>query len=306
MRITPLPCTLMQLAAQQAGVLTVAQITASGLSYDVIRRLRWNGWHRLGQGIVCAVEPTWESALWAGLLRGGDGAVAGGEAALRLHGITRGDPTLIPIWLPRGRVRRHFWVGEHRVQFRQGHRLGMGSPPRLPVPEALVDHSLWVGQDETVAAVTQALASGRTTSRAVVEAFTSATRAHHRHTVVDLATQAGGGVHSILEWHYWMWVERAHRLPTLTRQDARLRGAVFDGSHEEYRLVIELDGREFHDADRDRRRDNRTVLRLGWATLRYGWRDVVREPCRVAREVAEALRQRGWEGELRPCHRCRK
>ncbi|MDO5066036.1 MAG: DUF559 domain-containing protein [Propionibacteriaceae bacterium] len=110
----------------------------------------------------------------------------------------------------------------------------------------------------------------------------------------------------MLEWRYWMLVERAHRLPALTRQDARLRGAIFDGSYEEYQLVIELDGREFHDDERDRRRDNRTMLRLGWVTLRYGWRDVVHESCRVAREVAEALRQRGWDGELRPCHRCRK
>lgn len=306
MRITPLPLELMQLAARQGGVLTVAQITASGLSYDVIRRLRLNGWRRLGQGIVCSTEPTWESAPWAGMLRGGDGAVAGGEAALRLHGITRRDPLVLPIWLPRGRTRQHFWVGEYWVRFHQGIRPGIGTPPRLPVPEALVDHSLWVNQDETVAAVTQAIATGRTTPGAVAEAFNSATRAHHRNTVLDLASHAGKGVHSLLEWRYWVWVERAHRLPPLTRQDARLRGAVFDGSYPEHQLVVEVDGREFHDEDRDRRRDNRTLLRLGWATLRYGWRDVVHEPCRVAREVAEALRQRGWEGTLRPCYRCRK
>ena len=73
----------------------------------------------------------------------------------------------------------------------------------------------------------------------------------------------------------------------------------------EYRwgLVRELDGREAHPdhaRHRDRRRDNRVTV-SGRATLRYGWREVVGDPCEVAAEVAEVLRRLGWPGEARRC-----
>lgn len=58
------------------------------------------------------------------------------------------------------------------------------------------------------------------------------------------------------------------------------------------RLVVEVDGRRWHDPadarDRDRRRDNTCAL-LGWRVLRYTWADVVHDGPRVVREVREAL-----------------
>lgn len=48
------------------------------------------------------------------------------------------------------------------------------------------------------------------------------------------------------------------------------------------------------------RRDNETTL-SGRTTLRYGWRDVVGEPCVAAGQVALARQQRGWPGSLRRC-----
>jgi hypothetical protein len=55
------------------------------------------------------------------------------------------------------------------------------------------------------------------------------------------------------------------------------------------------------------------VIRLDWAgwqqvivtVLRYGWVDVVEEPCLVARQVATALALGGWPGDLAPFPRCR-
>ncbi|MGH3280913.1 MAG: hypothetical protein ACRDNW_17510, partial [Trebonia sp.] len=37
------------------------------------------------------------------------------------------------------------------------------------------------------------------------------------------------------------------------------------------------------------------------ATLRYGWSDVTRRACETARQEADALRNRGWTGTLKPC-----
>ena len=49
----------------------------------------------------------------------------------------------------------------------------------------------------------------------------------------------------------------------------------------------------------DIRRDNATSAG-GILTLRYGWVDVTKIPCRVAAEIALALSTRGFEG-ARPC-----
>jgi hypothetical protein len=35
--------------------------------------------------------------------------------------------------------------------------------------------------------------------------------------------------------------------------------------------------------------------------IRYGWSDVTRWACETARQEADALRHRGWTGELKPC-----
>jgi very-short-patch-repair endonuclease len=71
-----------------------------------------------------------------------------------------------------------------------------------------------------------------------------------------------------------------------------------DVHYRRYGLVVELDGRAAHpdtERGRDRRRDNATTA-SGHATLRYTWADVTLAPCRVAGEVGQALRSRGWTG----------
>ncbi|MGH3400387.1 MAG: hypothetical protein ACRDPO_37470, partial [Streptosporangiaceae bacterium] len=65
-----------------------------------------------------------------------------------------------------------------------------------------------------------------------------------------------------------------------------------------YLVAVELDGRAAHPADRrwpDIHRDN-AAASAGVITLRYGWLDVTRHPCRVAAQVAEVLRLRGYGG----------
>ena len=58
------------------------------------------------------------------------------------------------------------------------------------------------------------------------------------------------------------------------------------------RLVIEVDGRRFHDSltdlDHDRWRDNELLV-AGFRVLRFRWRDLVDHPDRVARLVQQAL-----------------
>ncbi|WP_258194932.1 DUF559 domain-containing protein [Rhodococcus sp. OK519] len=61
------------------------------------------------------------------------------------------------------------------------------------------------------------------------------------------------------------------------------------------RVVVEVDGREFHSAPEvfrsDRKRQNWLVLQ-GWLVLRYAAYDVLADPDTVAEEIVEAVRRR--------------
>ena len=60
------------------------------------------------------------------------------------------------------------------------------------------------------------------------------------------------------------------------------------------RLIVETDGRRFHDTatafERDRRRDQ-LLAAAGWRVVRFTWGQVTREPSRVARTVEALLTQ---------------
>jgi hypothetical protein len=300
-----LPDSLRLRAHAQGGVLTAAQLTAAGVSRAVIRGLTGRGRVHIAHGILCFRRPTWESLLWSGLLRGGAGAVAGAEAATHLNGITRREPGHIVIWLPRTSRRVRFAFEGWSIEYRVGDRPAVGKPPRLPPAASLVDYARDATEDELIHAVATGISRGLLSPDEVIRAFVEPARVRHRAAVLLLTSTAGEGIESILEWRYLWHVERAHRLPAMVRQDRRLAGARFDGTYPDHGLVVELDGREFHDTAQDRLRDNRTMLNLGWTTLRYGWSDVLNEPCRVANEVGFALQQRGWEGRAVTCPRCR-
>lgn len=58
------------------------------------------------------------------------------------------------------------------------------------------------------------------------------------------------------------------------------------------RLVVELDGRRYHDGrtqlDADRRRDNR-LMAEGWRVLRFTWEDLIQRPAEVVATIRAAL-----------------
>lgn len=77
-------------------------------------------------------------------------------------------------------------------------------------------------------------------------------------------------------------------------QDGRFVGRV-DCCWPEQRLIVEADGRRWHDPqdarDRDRCRTN-AYTRLGWAVLRFTWAEVVHAPADVVAAVRDCLAPR--------------
>jgi hypothetical protein len=122
-----------------------------------------------------------------------------------------------------------------------------------------------------------------------------------REVLADIAD----GALSNLERRWARDVERAHGLPRGERNRLRVvagKRRYDDVRYREFRVVVELDGRETHPDEsswRDRRRDNSSVVH-GDVVIRYGWSDVVR-PCQSAVELGSVLTRNGWNGRLRRC-----
>ncbi len=77
-----------------------------------------------------------------------------------------------------------------------------------------------------------------------------------------------------------------------------------DAEFTEFQLSLELDGRAFHavldrhDVDLDRDLELASDGRL---SLRLGWGQVFRRPCRTAGRVGRVLNRRGWTGTVVAC-----
>lgn len=84
---------------------------------------------------------------------------------------------------------------------------------------------------------------------------------------------------------------RAHRLP-MPQVNQDVEAMMVDAVWEGQRVVVELDGFEFHKLPRDLRADNARGRRLtlaGYRVIRYVWDDIVDAPSRVAAEVSALL-----------------
>lgn len=299
----PVPTDLATIAAAQGGVFTRPQVLASGGCQSLLTRLLRDGsWLRLAQGVYTASEPSFLSLCWAGILLADGPATIGGIAAAHLRGLCS-EPERLTIWGDRSRTQGPW-------EFRRGHRAGWGLPSRVgpedAVLEACAESPLRRVPDLLHAAILTRTSSPQRLREHAVELR----NLRHRSLILKLLPNLEGGIESTLESHFLHQVQRPHLLPEGIRQVSVSEGTRSDVVLPEYKLIIELDGRRGHEGPgkwRDARRDNRHLL-AGFATLRFGWHDVVLEPCVVAGVVAEALLQRGWsglrgKGEIRRCGR---
>ena len=115
------------------------------------------------------------------------------------------------------------------------------------------------------------------------------------------------GTCSVLEHTFLTRVEHAHGLPGPTRQ-ARRRGAdgteYRDTEYDELALVLELDGKAFHEGSRARDRDYERELNdhvAGKPSVRLGWGQVASRPCRTALKLSLVMLRHGWSGAPVPC-----
>lgn len=301
---TVLPPALLRLAESQDGVLARRQVLAAGISDDVVSRLLRDRWRAVSPGVyaIHRRELSWRGWCWAGVLIGGPDAVVGMAAAAHLNRLGK-PPDQIAIWVGPDRQVKDRWP----LRFLRGERDGVGRPARTPSVRTILDLAGVQSTESLLVLLGEAVGRQGVRSSEILAGLAELPRHPRRQLLVDLLGDVVEGVRSPLEWHYLRSVERAHGLPTAERQASPSGPQQVDAWYRRFGVVVELDGRLYHDGRarfRDFERDNRNAL-AAQTSLRYGWADTLERHCQVARQVAQALKQRGWLDSPRDCPRCR-
>lgn len=277
----------------------------------VVSKVASGRWRRVYPGVYATFTgPIGHRArLWAVVLSAGQGARLSHETAAELLGLTDERCPLVHVKVPvERRVRPVEGVIVHRSSYMEhGWRFARGVPPHTLAEETIVDLlNTVLNFDDAVGLITRAFQMNLTGERNLRQAVVARKKLRWRDRLDEAIPMAASGTHSPLEYHYDRDVERAHGLPPALKQVPFVKPdgtrGFRDRYYDTYGLVIELDGKRYHNdrRDQDRRRDNDAAATTG-ATLRYDWDDVTRTQCETAAQVHAALRKRGYTGTLKPC-----
>ncbi|MGN6253087.1 MAG: hypothetical protein ACTHNS_14890 [Marmoricola sp.] len=310
-----LPREVREALVQQSGVVSRRQVVGAGMvDSDVRRLLRRREWAVVHPGVyVGHTGPlTWTQRAWAAVLYAWPAALAHESALRTVDGPGRREqpPLVVHVVVDQRRtVRSRAGVRIHRRRNLEEFVHWNTSPPRLRIEEAVIDVSLDASDDlAAISALARAVGSRSTTPRRLLDSVSRRARVPRRRWLTAVLEDIAEGTCSVLEHEYLVRIERAHGLPRGVRQkraEAPTGVAYRDVSYEGVApLVVELDGRLFHDSagqrDRDFERDLNAALD-GMATIRLSWGQVHDRPCQTAMKVGELLRRHGWRGQVARC-----
>lgn len=263
-----------EIAGRQYGVVTSAQLRATGISKDgATRRVQAGRLHRLHRGVYAVGHKRLgNEGIWlAGVLACGEGAALSHRSAAALWSLLPGSRGIVDITVPgTGGRRKRRDIRLHRsplltpaVTTRRS-----GIPVTIPA-RTLTDLRGVTTPDEFRAAVRQAEILGLDLGEQGVDADPTRSELERR----------------------FLRLCRRHRIPT-PKVNVRIGPFLVDFLWPDKRLIVETDGYRFHRGrlafESDRARDVELKL-LGYVVVRFTHRQVVNEPSRVARTLRVLL-----------------
>jgi len=188
--------------------------------------------------------------------------------------------------------------------------LGPFTIPRTTIEDTVLDLVAAAPTfDQAYAWIARAVSRKLVTVAALRAALERRSRVRWRQWLIDALADAENGVYSSLERRYVRDVERAHGLPRSEHQARRLLDGKVqyrDNWYPRYRVVVEIDGPDYHQNERvqlDKDRDNRNLALDDVKTHRFGPVGVTERACQSAALIATTLRRNGWQGFPHPCRR---
>jgi hypothetical protein len=254
---------------------------------------------------------SWQQRAFAAVLAHWPAALAGESA---LPDPPKSGPIHVAIDLRRT-VTPVAGIQAHRTAHFENRADWMKTPPRIRLEEAVIDVAASRRSDPlaTFQVLADACQTRRTRPKRIAAALRARGSVAGKQLMLGLLADLDTGACSVLEREYLHRVERAHGLPEARRQskaESNGRTAYRDADYEEFGLLVELDGRPFHDtasardADADRDLDARVEEERTTVRITYGL--VFGDACRTAERIGALLQRGGWEGTPEPCPDCPK
>lgn len=285
-------------------MLTLAQLQAIGFDARVVQKRAADGrLHRVYRGVYSLTPPELlgrHGRLMAAVLACGPAAVISHRSAAALHGLRATDRVAVDVTMPGRSARRYPGIDVHRSMTLTP--VDVTTVDRIPcttVARTQLDLAEVVRPRQLERAYEQAEALEVFDLRTLGDQLR---RNRHRRAAAIVRTLLAeydpgqGPTESELEESFLELV-RAAGLPAPQRQAQIVLGdgepAVrVDFAWRRQRLVVETDGRRYHRGavvfETDRRKDQRLVL-AGWRVTRITYRQVNREPGRIATLVTSLL-----------------
>jgi hypothetical protein len=309
---------LTELLELQDGVIARWQAIELGCTpNDIRRKLRGREWASVFPGVyVNHTGPlTWQQRAWAAVQLAWPAALCHSTAIRAADGPgRRGFDEAAPLHVAVDRDRKFVadpaQIVAHRVAGLKGKVNWNLRPPRVRIEHAVLDVAAEAEDDfAAIETLSNAVQSRRTTAPRIRAVLDERPRIPRRAFLASVLGDIADGTCSVLEHGYLTKVERPHGLPSADRQlSGSARGPVYrDVTYVAQALVVELDGRLFHDnaaaRDKDLDRDLDAAID-GLSTVRVGWGQVYRRPCRTAERIGRLLQQSGWAGVPTRCPSC--
>jgi Protein of unknown function (DUF559) len=289
------------LAERQHALVTLSQLQFLGLGKAAVaKRAKGGRLYRVHRGVYAVGRPslTQRGRWMAAVLAYGPTAVLSHRSAAALHGLRPDNRATTDVTLPSSSVKSRPGIQVHRSSTLTAADITtVDGIPCTTVARTLVDLGDDVDRQAVEHAVGQAEVLGLFDGKAVDAALA---RAGPR--------RGAGSLGAVLE---------EFKEPNLTRRELEKRFLALCGQASlpspavnawialpdgiayqadflwrAERLIVETDSRRFHSHraafENDRLRDQRLTL-AGFVVLRFTWRQITREPARVAATVAELL-----------------
>jgi len=299
----------------QSGVVSRRQLVELGAApHDIRRMLRRGQLFPVHRGVYVDHNGplTWDQRAWAAVH-------AHWPAALARRSALPSPPEDAPIHVAIDRKRTVLPVPgviAHRTSDLAGRVQWVRSPPRVSLEHAAIDvaasKSDLLARFRVFADVVQ---TRLTTPSAIAAVLVRRRAVPDGHVLLELLDDLAKGACSVLEREYLL-LERRHGLPSSQPEGTVRQRPAEDGGKRAYRdvdyrpygVVVELDGRPFHDTsvarDSDAGRDLAAQVEEESTTVRLTYGLVFRHGCRTVRQVATLLERRGWGGVFLPCPDC--
>jgi hypothetical protein len=295
-----------ELAERQYGVFARFQLVGLDVHDSLIKRRVASGrWMRLATGVygLPGHRGTWDQRLWVVYLAAGEDAAVSHDSAAAISGLDGFPREVLSVTVPHPQHQRVGGATVHQTRFLPRHHwVNLYGRRTTTTARTLVDLAATTSRLRLDRAYESALLSGHLTHAKMSRCF-GELLLPGRKGMTKLASilddRGPGFVPAASELERMLFetcarvgLDPVRQFPLPGRGD--LTGFV-DAAFIEAKLILEADGRRWHDRVASQRKDRARVnaaARVGWQTLRFGHEELAADPDGEAAVIRETYDER--------------